>query len=208
MKFPDVGNQVLRLPIAQNDFEAFKVCVVRDLNDYQKVVALRATTFMAEQDCPFAEEFDGNDLNAMHLLAYKEGEPIATLRLRWYANFGKIERVCVHKSLRGTKAVRVLLAHAFEISARKGYRVMTAQIQSRLVPLWSKLLKCKLRKNRPLFEFSKFDYREIDILIPPHPHKIHINIDPFILIRPEGEWDQVGVLESTPKDKSAAEKAA
>jgi len=134
VKFPKIGNQVLRLQISQNDYEGFQVSVVRDLNDFQKVVSLRAATFMAEQNCPFDEE---NDLNAMHLLALKDNEPVATVRLRWYANFGKVERVCVHKSLRGTKAVRVILAHAFEIAARKGYRVMTAQIQSRLVPLWS-----------------------------------------------------------------------
>ena len=144
----------------------------------------------------------------MHLLALKDNEPVATVRLRWYANFGKVERVCVHKSLRGTKAVRVILAHAFEIAARKGYRVMTAQIQSRLVPLWSKLLKCQLRENRPVFNFSRFDYKEIDIQIPAHPHKIHINIDPFVLIRPEGEWDETGVLEGATPARSAQGKAA
>jgi len=114
----------------------------------------------------------------------------------------------VHKSLRGTKAVRVILAHAFEIAARKGYRVMTAQIQSRLVPLWSKLLKCQLRENRPVFNFSKFDYKEIDIQMPAHPQKIHINIDPFVLIRPEGEWDETGVLEGKSSTCSAQGKAA
>jgi len=39
-----------------------RVEVVRDLNEYMKVVAIRASVFLAEQDCPYDEEFDNNDL--------------------------------------------------------------------------------------------------------------------------------------------------
>jgi hypothetical protein len=69
--------------------------MVRDLNDYMKVVAIRSSVFLAEQDCPYDEEFDHNDLSASHLIAYLRNEPVATLRIRWFASFAKIERVCV-----------------------------------------------------------------------------------------------------------------
>jgi predicted GNAT family N-acyltransferase len=82
-----VGNSTQRNDLA--------VVIVRDLADYMKVVAIRASVFLAEQDCPYEEEFDNNDLSSLHLIAYLRGEPVATLRIRWFANFAKIERVCV-----------------------------------------------------------------------------------------------------------------
>ena len=35
--------------------------------------ALRAAVFMGEQQCPYWEEFDGNDYSASHLMLYVDG---------------------------------------------------------------------------------------------------------------------------------------
>jgi len=46
--------------------QELRIEMVRDLNDYMKVVAIRSSVFLAEQDCPYDEEFDGdNDLSAV-----------------------------------------------------------------------------------------------------------------------------------------------
>ncbi|WP_233355970.1 GNAT family N-acetyltransferase [Henriciella aquimarina] len=171
------------------------VRVTRGFDDLQKVFAIRAAVFFAEQACPYDEEYDGNDLAGLHLLALQDDEPLATLRLRWFAGFGKIERVCILPKARGRYLDRVLLAHACELAARKGYRVMLGQIQARLWPLWSRVLKCQLREERPVFAFSGYDYREILIPLPRHPAALSPASDPHVLIRPEGDWDQPGILE-------------
>jgi GNAT superfamily N-acetyltransferase len=152
---------------------------------------------MAEQNCPFDEEYDGNDLASLHLLAKFGNEPVGTLRLRWFADFGKIERVCILPGARGRHIERILLAHALQIAARKGYRLMIGQIQARLWPLWSRVLHCSLREDRGTFSFSDYEYLEIDIGVPAHPSPLHADSDPFLLIRPEGEWDRVGILEES-----------
>ena len=208
LRFPTVGIQALRRQPQDEDLNAFEVRMARDLNDFQKMSIVRSVAFIDEQDCPFAEEFDGNDLSASHLLAYYDGEPIGTLRLRWFANFGKVERVCVMPKFRGSKAVSVLLAHAFEIAARKGYRTMIAQIQARLWPLWSHMLHCELRSSRPSFYFSDFEYFEIDIPLRLHPDAIRKDVDPYVMIRPEGEWDQPGILDGSLKRTEHKDKAA
>lgn len=190
-----IGHKVIRKNIPDEHWDTYTVKVVRNLDDLQVVTAIRSATFMHEQDCPFSEEFDGNDLVACHLLVYKNSQPIGTLRLRWFSEFGKVERVCILQKHRGSAAVQILLAFAFEISARKGYRWMYAQIQARLWPVWSRMLHCKLRKERETFSFSGYDYREIDIPIPEHTTPISKFADPFVIIRPEGEWDSQGVLE-------------
>ncbi|MEL6826127.1 MAG: GNAT family N-acetyltransferase [Pseudomonadota bacterium] len=193
----EIGQSGLSRPLRQKDVDRFQVEMVRTLDSYQKMVALRALTFMAEQDCPFDEEYDGNDLCASHLLAYADGQPIATLRLRWFAGFGKVERVCVQPRFRGTNVVKVMLAAAFELGARKGFRRMTAQIQARLWPLWSRTLNCRLLKDRPSLFFSDYEYYEIEIPLAAHPEAIRYNSDPYQMIRPEGAWDEPGILDES-----------
>ncbi len=167
----------------------------RTLDQLQRVFAIRAAVFLAEQACPYEEEYDGNDLVGLHLLATIDGEPVGTLRMRWFAGFGKIERVCILPKSRARHIDRILLAHAFEIASRKGYRLMIGQIQARLWPLWSRVLKCALREDRPRFSFSDYDYLEIAIPLPAHPKALSPFSDPFVLIRPEGAWDETGILD-------------
>ena len=57
--------------------------VARNLEDMQRIAVVRALVYMAEQDCPYDEEFDGNDLaGATHLLGEAGGEPLGCL-LEW-----------------------------------------------------------------------------------------------------------------------------
>lgn len=205
--YPQFGVTVLRRSPGTGRFREVPVTVVRTLEELQRVFAIRAAVFMAEQSCPYDEEYDGNDLASLHLLASIGGEPMGTLRLRWFAGFGKIERVCVLPKARARHIERVLLAHAFEIAARKGYRLMIGQIQARLWPLWSRVLDCKLREDRPRFHFSDFDYVEIEIPLPAHPDALNPTSDPFMLIRPEGAWDHQGILEVS-VHRTADDKAA
>lgn len=188
--------------------ERFEVSMVRTLDDYQKAMAIRAPTYLGEQDCPYDEEYDGNDLCASHVLAYLNGQPIATLRLRWFSGFGKIERVSVLPPYRGSGVVKVMLAAAMEVSARKGYRRMLAQIQTRLWPLWSKTLNCRMMDDHPNFYFSDFEYCEIEISIAAHPEAIRSTTDPLTIIRPEGDWDRPGVLDASASRGAGVEPVA
>ncbi len=62
--------------------------------------ALRAAVFMGEQQCPYWEEFDGNDYSASHLMLYVDGEPAASMRVRWFSGFAKLERAIILKRYR------------------------------------------------------------------------------------------------------------
>ena len=94
--------------------------VARNLEDMQRIAVVRALVYMAEQDCPYDEEFDGNDLaGATHLLGEAGGEPLGCLRIRWFADFAKIERVCVRKGHRSGRVARQMMTEAMEIIRRK-----------------------------------------------------------------------------------------
>jgi predicted GNAT family N-acyltransferase len=192
---PKVGLTLLRKELSPDVFDRFEVQIVRSLDQLQQASAIRSVVFMSEQDCPYIEEFDGNDLTATHFVGYEGNRPVATLRIRWFAEFAKLERICVLETYRGTPIVKLMLANCFEFASRKGYRLMIGQIQTRLVPLWSNVLQFEIRKDRPALSFSNYTYTEIDITLPVHPDAIRSDADAYVIIRPEGAWDDIGVLE-------------
>lgn len=192
---PQIGEQVLCRPVPEGAFERYQARPVRTLDEYQKMAAIRAAVFMAEQACPYEEEFDGNDLCATHFLVFDGNEAVGTLRMRWFAGFAKLERVVLLRGQRGRPALQVMLAEAFELATRKGYRMMIAQIQARLWPVWSRTFRCRLVEGRTRFWFSDFEYIEIEIPLPAHPRAMTPDTEPMVMIRPEGKWDEPGVLD-------------
>jgi predicted GNAT family N-acyltransferase len=171
-----------------------KVTIAATPDDMDKVRTIRAAVFMAEQDCPYDEEFDGNDFTATHFLGYVDGEPAATLRVRYFANFVKFERLALlPKFRRRTILTREVVNFAIEFCRRKGYTTGCGHAQKRLVSLWSRF---GFRPTgHPPFVYSDHEYIEMRGEFPPHENPITIDAPPFVILRPEGHWDEEGVLE-------------
>lgn len=150
------------------------VTVARDLNDLARVFAIRSMVYMAEQDCPYDEEFDGNDLCATHLIATLNGEPVGTLRIRWFANFAKYERAAVRSTSRGEGVAVALFSYANDMARRRGYVRVLVHMQERLVPFW-KPFGFEPRQDRPQFVFS--DHRYVEGVAHLAPHDDPIGID-------------------------------
>ncbi len=165
-------------------------------NDIARIFALRAAVFMMEQVCPYEEEFDGNDYCASHILGFVDAEPAAVLRVRYFADFAKIERLAVMPRFRRTLIAKVVVQTGIELCRRKGYRTLYGQAQKRLVKFWSRFGFVPLQKNVPLV-FSDHEYVEIGASLTPHPDPITPMSDPYLIIRPEGAWDEPGVLDGS-----------
>ncbi len=181
-----------------------RVKVARSLNDLLQVATIRALVYMGEQACPFDEEFDGNDLaGATHLMLQSKGETVGVVRLRWFSDFAKLERLAIRKEHRGGPGLMMLARAAFAHAARKGYRRLMGHAQPRLVSFWRRCFNGWVRPDRAPFSFSDYDYVEMEFELSPPRDAITIDSDPFVLLRPEGDWDRPGVLE-----RSAARAAA
>ncbi len=83
--------------------------------DLQSCHALRRAVFIEEQQVPEAEEVDGRDDAALHLLAQVDGVPVGCARLLISGDTGKIGRVCVLKSLRGQGIGAALINAALDV---------------------------------------------------------------------------------------------
>ena len=64
--------------------------------------ALRRTVFIEEQGVSEADEVDGLDDQAIHILAKQDGRPVGSARLLTMGDTGKVGRVCMLQEARGT----------------------------------------------------------------------------------------------------------
>ncbi len=76
--------------------------------------ALRRKVFIEEQGVSEADEVDGLDDQAIHLLALVDGRPLGCARLLVQGETGKVGRVCVLAEARGTGLGAALMRAAVE----------------------------------------------------------------------------------------------
>jgi predicted GNAT family N-acyltransferase len=180
------------------DEDAVSITVVRSIEDFMRVVSVRSATFIAEQDCPYEEEFDGNDFCASHLIGYVGKEPVGCLRIRFFAGFAKLERLAVRHEFRNRHLGTRLMRAGVELCRMKGYRRIYGRAQKDLLDYYVNM-GWRAMEGASEFFFSDHAYVEIVIDTEPNLEAVKLGVDPYILMRPEGQWDRPGVL-----DRSAA----
>lgn len=169
--------------------------VVSTADDLMQVFAVRAAVYMAEQHCPYDEEFDGNDYCGTHILGLVDGKPAGCVRIRWFADFAKAERMTVLKPYRGTGVCELISQRAFDLVSRKGYRRYHVHAQRRLVRHWEKYGMQQL--SNKIFHFSDHEYVAMVLELEPPENAITMDTDPMVLLRPEGDFDRPGILEKS-----------
>ncbi len=172
------------------------VTIARTFEDLSRVIAIRSAVYIGEQECPYDEEYDGNDLAATHLISYVGDEPVGCMRVRFFADFAKIERLAIRKEFRKTRAAFQLVRAGFKLCQKKGYTRVYGHSQARLVNFWSRF-GFRVPEDAKRFVFSDFDYVEIVADIERDPDAVTIGIDPYVIIRPEGRWHKQGILEQS-----------
>lgn len=190
--------------------KAISVTVARSIEDLMRVISIRSAVYIGEQECPYLEEFDGNDFSSTHLLGYVGNEPAACLRIRYFADFAKIERLAVRKEFRKKRVSLPLVEAAIDLCQAKGYQRLYGHAQKRLVKFWAQFGFETFPGGRELV-FSDFDYIEMQMVIARRPNAITIGVDPYLILRPEGRWHRPGILEqsrSRPVTRPSVERGA
>lgn len=175
--------------------KGIRIKVAHSLDELLAAFAIRAATYIAEQDCPMAEEYDGNDFSGSHMIGYVDGEPAACLRVRYFADFAKIERLAVLPRFRNTRIAMKLIPAAVALCRRKGYRKIIGNAEPEIVPLW-KRFGFRPRTDKPTVSFSGNDYVEGEVEVTADPRRLTAMTPMPVLLRPEGAWNRPGVLES------------
>ena len=170
------------------------VTVVHTPTQFMQAMSLRSTVYIGEQSCPYFEEFDGNDFSATHLIAYDRGEPVATIRIRYYADMAKPERLVIHPDYRRSRIAFAIVKATKEFCLKKGYTRIYGHAQQGKEDFW-KLFGGKPIPAHDQFVFSDHLYTEMVCNYEPIKTSLTIGTNPHVLIRPEGRWDIPGPLE-------------
>ena len=95
------------------------------------VHGVRWAGYLAEQECPSEEVFDGNGLVAAHFLGFVGSEPAGCLRVRFFGEFAKVERLAVRHQFRRSRGSFKLVQASVGYINRKGFKKIYGQAQAR-----------------------------------------------------------------------------
>lgn len=177
------------------------VAVASDFNDLMQAIAIRSAVYVGEKGWPFKEEWDGNDFTATHMLARVHGDAAASLRIRYFGEVAKIERLAVLPKYRqkryGHKGVAFeLVDHSIKFVQRKGFKKIYGHALADLVDFWN---KASSGIFSPI-DGASFDCAGKEVIpicgdIPDGSDVICVTSDHQVSVRREGEWDKPGYWE-------------
>lgn len=178
---------------------AVEIRVAHGFDEMLMAFSIRSAVFLAEQSCPYAEEFDGNDAAATHVLGFIDGEPAATMRIRYFGQFVKMERMAVRREYRGTTIAFKLLDYSIELVRRKGFKEIMAHTQIGRERFWQIAFRRQGGYRHiagvEQFSFSGHFFQPIQVSLESEEDSFALDTDPNVLNRPEGDWDRPGILE-------------
>ncbi len=183
-------------PYAQRRNTSRHVRIARGFDDIAMVYAIRAAVYLAEQNCPYHEEFDGNDACSMHFVGFIGDEPAGVLRARYFAEFVKLERLAVLKRFRRSTIAFELVRKGISTARRKGFRKIYGHSREGLEPFWARFGARPFADKRTI-EFSDNRYTEMVIDLERDSDAIGLMSGGLVIARPEGDWDRPGILEES-----------
>lgn len=157
--------------------------------------SVRSVVFVGEQLCPYAEEYDGNDLCATHFIARVDREVVGTLRVRCFSDFAKLERLAVLAPYRGQGVAAAIVNEALTYLQYKGYRRIQLHAQTRFARFWERW--ARREASQEVFVFSDHEYLVMTGRLPAVGGHMSMETNPMVLNRPEGAWHLPGVLEAS-----------
>jgi ElaA protein len=107
--------------------------------DMADVLEIRRVVFIVGQNVPEHEERDGKDNEAIHLIAFDDGQPIGTARLLVDGDHAKIGRVSVLEELRGRGHGTALMNFALDELRREAVRVAKLASQTHALGFYEAL---------------------------------------------------------------------
>lgn len=121
----------------------YLIRIVRSEQERQDALRVRRLVFIEEQKVPEELEIDEHDAltsPTLHFVAYDQGQPVGASRLRSYQpGIGKVERVAVLASERGTGLGRLIMEFMEESAKANGYAKLKLNAQCHAQGFYEKL---------------------------------------------------------------------
>src|SRR5690625_7910467 len=100
---------------------------------------MRKSVFVEEQQVPLELELDEYEDDAIHFIGIQDDMPMAASRLRWSGEYGKLERICILKHLRGQSYGKQLIEAMEQRIHEQGYSKATLGAQTHAITFYERL---------------------------------------------------------------------
>lgn len=100
-------------------------------DDLIRVFMIRAIVFMEEQGIRHADEMDGHDFAALHVLGEVDGEPVACGRIRYQGDRAFLQRLAVRRAWRSRGVGNDLLRFMLDQCRKDGFYCFELHAQTR-----------------------------------------------------------------------------
>lgn len=123
-----------------DDADDLDVRVVRTDDEYEDALAVRHEVFVEGQGVPADLEVDEHEDEAVHFVAYLDGEPVGAARFREKTpETVKVERVAVLDRHRGEGYGAAIMDRVEAAAAERGYARVTLHAQTHAAPFYDRL---------------------------------------------------------------------
>ena len=168
-----------------------KIDLVGSREMFESAMAVRKQVFVKEQGIPENNEFGRNDFCCAHVLAYIQKYhrklPIGTMRIRFFGDCVKFERMAVIKNFRKTNVAENIMQYGFKYSALKGFRAVCGMCKKELLPRWE---ECGYKKMKDAKHVHINGMELIPICrdLESDPRALSMISDFYLLSAAEGHW--------------------
>lgn len=131
-------------------------------DDLETCLAIRRVVFIEEQGVSLADEVDGRDGEAEHLLAVLDGAPVGTARMLVAGETGKIGRVAVLAAARGKGIGAALIRAAVARLRERGLRVAKLGAQTHALGFYEAL---GFRAEGPVYDDAGIPHRDMTLTL-------------------------------------------
>ncbi len=159
MASDEIGHMAAHSLLKPAPGQRISATVVSSLDERQMVTAIRAAVFLGEEGGLYSQHFDENDIDAAFVLVRFGSEPVGTVRIRYFADFIRLDKLAVLKAYRVFPVLNALITAAFRYARAKGYGTVTGIARPGTEKFW-KRRKCRetgvpvLTKYGPLLPMS------------------------------------------------------
>ncbi|AIQ47672.1 hypothetical protein R70723_18560 [Paenibacillus sp. FSL R7-0273] len=110
--------------------------------ELEAAFSIRKRVFVEEQGVPLADEFDEFDTlegKCRHVLAYADGQPAGTGRIRAFDGKGKLERICILEPYRKAGIGKEIIAILEKLADEQGFTGVKLHGQTQARGFYEKL---------------------------------------------------------------------
>lgn len=133
---------------------------ITQTDDFETCLMLRRQVFIEEQGVSEADEVDGLDGTALHLLAHDGTTPAGTARILLKGETAKIGRVCVLPRARGIGLGAKLIEAALELA--RGQSGLTRAVLGAQIQALGFYEKLGFTAFGPVYDDAGIDHRDME----------------------------------------------